>query len=30
MTATIFGCFMSAIVMFTLLAKKPEPKVKTA
>ena len=29
MTATIFGCFMLAILMFLLLAKKPLPQVKT-
>ena len=29
MCATIFGCFMMAILMFSLLAKKPLPQVKT-
>ncbi|MGB8499449.1 MAG: multidrug effflux MFS transporter [Pantoea agglomerans] len=29
MCATIFGCFMMAILMFNVLAKKPLPQVKT-
>ena len=29
MCATIFGCFMMAILMFSVLAKKPLPQVKT-